>query len=355
MVICIHHLHFASHYRHLVTEQFNRILAKKISMESNYTICAAVLKNRIESLLQLGVNRNDILDVINMDFKQINNPEEMIPINKLIALENIASKLTNSNDIAFRIIDECKSTGDAKTGILGQVAASSNTIGEGFQVAIRYTKLMSNAVEISIKDDNKVCRFSYLRKPFILNTIIDSELAIIDAYDILGKFGKIHTVGFVHEKTNYFDKYRSRFNTIINFKQSKNYIEFDSSIFDVPNPHSQPYINKIITSYADQLLEKSSQTNYLIEEISNLILSNLATGRVSIDFISKELNMSRQTLYRRLKEFHTSFTEIFNQIQKDLSHKYQHSGNYTQLEIAFLLGFSDGSSYNRARKKWKFE
>ncbi len=108
-------------------------------------------------------------------------------------------------------------------------------------------------------------------------------------------------------------------------------------------------------SAAEQLLEKSSLTKCLIEEVSNLILTTLATGRVSIDFISQELNMSRQTLCRRLKEFDTSFTEIFNQIQKDLSLKYQHSGNYPQLEIAFLLDFSDGSSYNRARKKWKSE
>lgn len=324
-------------------------------MESNYTVCAAILKNHIEALLQLGVNNIDIFNVVNMDYKHINNPEEMIPINKLIALENIASKLANSDDVAFRFIDECKNTGDAKTGILGQVATSSSTIGEGFQIAIRFTKLMSNAVQISIKHDNKISRFSYLRNPFNLNTIVDSELSIIHAYDILSRFGNIHAVGFVHEKTDYFDKYKSRFNTKIYFKQLENYIEFDSSILNAPNPYSQPYINKIITSYAEQLLEKYSQNKLLIEDVSNLILTHLATGRVSVDFISQELNMSRQTLYRKLKELDTSFTEIFNQIRKDMSYKYQNSDNYTQIEIAFLLGFSDGSSYNRARKKWEIE
>lgn len=324
-------------------------------MESNYTICAAVFKNRIESIQQLGVGRNDILDAIELKLAQVNSPEEMLPIDKLIKLENVAFKLTNSNDIAFRIIDECKSTSDAKTGILGQVAASSSTIGEAFQVAIRFTKLMSNAVQISVKEYKNIIRFSYLRKPFKLNTIIDSELAILDAYDILSKFGKIYVVGFIHERTTYFDKYLARFNSTIRFNQSENFIDFDAAIFGAANPYSQPYVNKIITSYADYLLEKSSQSGNLIETISNLILSNLATGRVSIDFISQELNMSRQTLYRRLKEYGTSFTEIFSQIQKDLSNQYQHSGNYTQLEIAFLLGFSESSSYSRARKKWESE
>lgn len=324
-------------------------------MESNYTICAAVVRNRIESLVQLGVNRHVIIDEFEIDIKQINNPEEMIPVNKLIALENRASELTNSNDVAFRIIDECKSTGDTKTGILGQVAASSSTIGEAFQVAIRYTALMSNAVHISQKKNNRLIRFRYLRKPFALNTIVDSELAIIDAYDILSKFGKIHTVGFIHDKPGYFDRYLSRFNSTIEFKQAENYIDFDASIFVAQNPYTQPYINKIITAYAEQLLNKSLQTDNLIEDISKMILSNLASGRVSVDFISQEFNMSRQTLYRKLKEYDTSFTEILNQIQKDLSHQYQHSGKYTQFEIAFLLGFSDSSSYIRARRKWKTE
>lgn len=322
-------------------------------MISNYTICATVIKNRIESLLQLGVSQKDILDLVELKYPQLNNPEEMIPLDKLIKLEITASELSNSNDIAFRIIDECKSTGDAKTGILGQVAASAGTIGDAFQIAIRFTKLMSNAVQISLKDNKSIIRFSYLRKPFKLNTILDSELAIIDAYDILSKFGKIHVVGFIHKKTSYFEKYQSRFKSKIEFKQSENFIDFDSSILSTPNPYSQPYINKILTTYADHLLVKSSQTDNLIEDISKLILSNLASGRVSIDFVAQGLNMSRQTLYRRLKGYETSFTEIINQIQQDLSVQYQHSGNYTQQEIAFLLGFSDSSSYNRARKKWK--
>jgi AraC-like DNA-binding protein len=323
-----------------------------ITMISSYTVCAAVLKNRIDSLLQLGANKKDILDIIDLEFDLMNNPEEMIPLHKLVDLENAASELTNSDHIAFRIVDECKTTADAKTGILGQVAASSNTIGEAFQVAARYARLMSNAVQISIETNKNISRFSYLRNPFRFNTIVDNEIAIIDSYDILSKFGKILTIGFCHDQPKYLDRYNARFKSKIKFQQLENFIDFDSSIFRAPNPSSQPYVNKIITTYADQLLKKSAQSKNLIEDVSNLIISNLASGRVSIDFISNKLNMSRQTLYRRLKELETSFTEIFNQIQKDLSHKYQHSGNYTQLEIAFLLGFADSSSYNRARKKW---
>ena len=322
-------------------------------MDSNYTICAAVLKSRIDSLIQLGANRKDVLDIVDLKLELINNPEEMIPLNKLVDLENVSSELTNSEHIAFRIVDECRKSGDTRTGILGEVAASSNTIGEAFQVAARYTRLMSNAVQISIKNDKDNYRFSYLRNPFRFNTIFDSELAIIDAYDILSKYGKVYTLGFCHDKPKYLDRYNSRFKSVIKFQQLENFIDFDSSIFSAPNPFSQPYINKIITKYADKLLAQYSQVSNLIEKVSNLILLNLATGRVSIDFIAEELNMSRQTLYRRLKELNTSFSDVFNLIRQNLSQQYRLSGKYSQLEIAFLLGFSDGSSYNRASKKWK--
>ena len=75
-------------------------------MESNYTICAAVIKNRIESLQQLGVDINNLLDLIELRGTRVNNPEEMIPLDTLIKLENIASELTHSHDVAFRIVDE---------------------------------------------------------------------------------------------------------------------------------------------------------------------------------------------------------------------------------------------------------
>ena len=69
-------------------------------------------------------------------------------------------------------------------------------------------------------------------------------------------------------------------------------------------------------------------------------------------FRSGKLNMTPQTLRRRLKEANTSYQEIKDAIRKDASVYYLSKPDLSIDEIALLMGFSEASSFHRAFKKW---
>lgn len=78
----------------------------------------------------------------------------------------------------------------------------------------------------------------------------------------------------------------------------------------------------------------------------------LASGNVSIDRVSQDLGMSRQTLYRRLKSEGITFEEILDAKRRQLAIRYLGTDRITVKAAAYSLGFSDPAAFSRAFRRW---
>ncbi|MEC8795008.1 MAG: AraC family transcriptional regulator, partial [Pseudomonadota bacterium] len=83
-----------------------------------------------------------------------------------------------------------------------------------------------------------------------------------------------------------------------------------------------------------------------------LILPDLHQGSLSMDKVARDLGMSRQTLYRRLKDEGATFAEIHDDLRHKMALDYLTARKVTVNEAAYLLGFSEASSFVRAFKRW---
>lgn len=78
----------------------------------------------------------------------------------------------------------------------------------------------------------------------------------------------------------------------------------------------------------------------------------LASGGVSIDRVARQLGMSRQTLYRRLKAEDVTFEEILDAKRRQLAIRYVGMDRISVKSAAYKLGFSDPAAFSRAFKRW---
>jgi AraC-like DNA-binding protein len=78
----------------------------------------------------------------------------------------------------------------------------------------------------------------------------------------------------------------------------------------------------------------------------------LHEGTISMDRVAGDLGMSRQTLYRRLRDDGLTFAEIHDDLRKRMAVEYLKGRKVTVNETAYLLGFSEASSFVRAFKRW---
>jgi AraC-like DNA-binding protein len=62
--------------------------------------------------------------------------------------------------------------------------------------------------------------------------------------------------------------------------------------------------------------------------------------------------MSERTLARKLSDDGLNFTEIFQQLRRDLASDYLKDRNLHVSKIAWLLGFQEGSAFTHTFKRW---
>ncbi len=77
----------------------------------------------------------------------------------------------------------------------------------------------------------------------------------------------------------------------------------------------------------------------------------LAHGAANIDRVARDLGLSRQTLYRRLKEEGTTFEAVLDGVRKRLGVRLIREGVAVK-DAAYRLGFSDPAAFSRAFKRW---
>ena len=97
---------------------------------------------------------------------------------------------------------------------------------------------------------------------------------------------------------------------------------------------------------------RESRGSPLERDIERRIEPLLETGEVRIDRIARDLGLSRQTLYRRLKSEGTTFEQIVDRVRRRLALRLVREQRLPVKEAAWRLGFSDPAAFSRAFKRW---
>ncbi|WP_319643908.1 helix-turn-helix transcriptional regulator [Halomonas colorata] len=82
------------------------------------------------------------------------------------------------------------------------------------------------------------------------------------------------------------------------------------------------------------------------------ILMELPGDFPSMEQVACTLNMTSQTLRRRLEAEGTTFQIIADEVRSTLAHEYLRTTKFSVLDIAILLGFSNSAGFRKALKRW---
>ena len=89
-----------------------------------------------------------------------------------------------------------------------------------------------------------------------------------------------------------------------------------------------------------------------IIELRSFILERLDNSDLNIDSIRKHFNMSRSTLYRKLKTLtKLSVAEYIKHVRLETAMQYLQTNNYSISDISCKTGFSSPSHFARSFKK----
>ena len=87
-------------------------------------------------------------------------------------------------------------------------------------------------------------------------------------------------------------------------------------------------------------------------EVVSKIVERLPDGPPSQQQIAEALHVSNRTLQRKLKDEGTSFMDLLQDTRMQLARRYLRQPSRSVVETAYLLGFSEPSTFSRAFKRW---
>ena len=130
---------------------------------------------------------------------------------------------------------------------------------------------------------------------------------------------------------------------------SQNRILVQASVLDLPLLNSNEYLANIIQPRAEEVLKQLNMLNF--SQKVKYYLNQDLKRYCDCNEICRELNLSRSTLYRRLKEEGVSFSQILSQVRQQQYVRLRNSG-LKILAIALELGFQDASSFYKSSQGW---
>lgn len=307
-----------------------------------------------------GADRTDLLRAADLDGHLLSDQDNRIPVAAYQAL--IAAAMHATRDTALLLRHTLESRLETMS-VVGQIVHHSASLPHSIEQLNRYLRLMADNDGPAGRD-----RFELLQD--------GKEVWIVDHVPVQGpdyigleaSFARFisefrrsfpgRTFALEMEVTYapppHVGEYPALFQIPVRFNAQRNALRIDP-VWVSKDTEFEPgnsYVFGVFTRHADALLEQLGAQDTLRARIEAHILPDLHQGSLSMDKVARDLGMSRQTLYRRLKEEGITFAEIHDDLRQRMARDYLTARKVSVNETAYLLGFSEASSFVRAFKRW---
>ncbi len=233
-------------------------------------------------------------------------------------------------------------------------ALSSKNGLEGLKRLAKYKKLIG-PVLLEIKEFEEIVQVQYFfeqrEKELPRFAVLNEQLMLIN---LLNKgIGKKISPVSVTSPFEYGELLTNEINATIN-KAKQNEIIF--SMKDLKKPFLTA--NNIMVEYLEpqlkqKLAEMESETfETFASRVQKKLFQLIPSGQFSLENVAEEFGISGRTLQRNLSAENTSFNQLVKDIQKIMTFNYLEAKELSIDEIAYLVGYTELSSFYRAFKKW---
>lgn len=124
-------------------------------------------------------------------------------------------------------------------------------------------------------------------------------------------------------------------------------LDLKKAFFTQNNP-MLAYLEPELKRRLDQLAEIETFTDLLQKEL----FSAIPSGQCTLKIVSRSFGMSPRSLQRKLTVEQTTFNEQVQLAKRELAERYLQETVLPTIDVAYLLGYTETSSFARAFKSW---
>lgn len=297
---------------------------------------------------------------VNAIYQQLGYHAESLPLREMRTEHGLQT-------LFWQVVEQV--TGDPEVGlhlcphlpvfhgeVLEYLIFSSQTLGEGVSRSLKYLRLLSDAINLRIVDDEHgaraVVQGSTLDAPQLRHT----EMCVL--YELIAFAKSVTDKNFGPQRVRLRfprrvaqEEYDKVFGCPVEFDAPDSEIWFDRKLLAYRSPRWDPDLLKLHEELAEKRLSNLKRQD-LIEGIRKVFSQRLELDKCDLEDVARELGVPTRRLRFELSRAGTSFSQLLSDFRYALARKLLRSTNEPIENIVYLTGFSEPSTFYRAFKRW---
>ncbi|MHB8872489.1 MAG: AraC family transcriptional regulator [Myxococcaceae bacterium] len=323
-------------------------------MGAEPTISARAIMKLADLEPDFGVSAAEAYAESGIDPAACADADARVPLRKLHLLWDAVLRRLPRSDLAL-VVAQRYAPGDY--GLVGFVCMNSPTLGESLHHVTRYVRLWTDEPVYELADDGCLSLTWRTRFPEGqgLHMTIEAGFAeVLNGARLVTQQPELapHEVRFRHQGPKDTSAHQAFFGTKVVFGAAADELRFSKEQLALALPKADPQLRDYLRTLANDAMAKRGGGDSVQDKLRALLAEELQKGLPPLGPLAKRLGLSERTLRRRLEESGTTFRELLDQTRGELAQGYIRDRRIPLSEVAFLLGFSEPSTFHRAFRRW---
>ena len=307
----------------------------------------------LDRLASLGVDVEHVLRLSGLPRSRFQPPKARLSTSEFFGLWRAIELATGSPDFGLRL---GSSRISAHYDVVSMAALHSPSLGEALKKLARYKRLVCpEQVVIDVAAGEARVQFIWQladRDP--PRFLIDATFAgTLD----LARRGTEKPIGArrieLTRPAGDQALLEGHFACKVRFDAPVDTLVFEEAVLATPFvTHNSDVLSLLLSGLEGALREQSAQRS-LADDVRTALGRSMSGERPSVEKIAKQLGMSSRTLQRRLEGEALTYQGLLDEVRRDSARRLLADTDVDPEEVAFLLGFAEANSFNRAFQAWE--
>lgn len=328
-----------------------------MALRAELTVGAGLARGLMTFAVARGADCGALAERSGITLEELDDQDSRVPMGCYIALMRAAKELSGDPAIALHYGEAIDLS---EVSIAGLIMNASADMREAFVQMNRFGRL---AIEVETEAGED--RFRHVQR--------DGGLWLVDTRSDPNSFLELTEVTFArqicglrrflprpfalevhvtHAAPPYRGEYERVFGCPVVFESSWNAMRTDPTLHAHKVALQPRYVFGVLSEKAEMLVRDLDASKSTRGQVESQLVLVLHTGEAGIDKIAAQMGISRQTLFRRLKNENTTFEKTLDDLRRRLALHYLAGRKASVNETAYLVGFSDPAAFSRAFKRW---
>lgn len=318
----------------------------------SHTILARFPLLLIERAERMGARRDDLLARSGLTEAILSEPDARVAVARHWDLWLAVIDLLPDPALGVKLGSNVQVR---QAGLVGYSMLHSPSLDRAIERLIRYERILEDTTYLTLEHEGGSVHL-VVEEPLPLAGLrqpIESDVAaIVSCFrEITGVDQLPRNVQLPYPRPATIESYRQALGDSIDFEAPRAAIVFEASDMGLPVVARDETLCSYLDDHADRILQNLGSRSYA-ERVQRVLWEELSEGQPTITTVARVLGTSTRTLQRRLRDEGVSFAELLDTFRRRMASELLQRHDLAVYEVAFLLGYSEPSTFFRAFRRW---